>query len=158
MSHTRKSQKKKPPAKPASAERRALLAKIHIARKQLSLDEESYRARIQEVTGQTSAGQCSDGALVAILDKFRKLGFRDESKPSSNPQARAIYAIWADLKPYLRNPSTAALNAFCLRMTQVENPEWLKGPKANIVIEALKDWLARAKAEAAAKGGGDANP
>lgn len=74
-----------------------MLAKIHIARKQLFPDEETYRAAIQQVTGETSAGQCSDGALVAILDKFRKLGFKDMAQPSSNPQARAIYAIWADL-------------------------------------------------------------
>jgi hypothetical protein len=63
---------------------------------------------------------------------------------------RMIYALWAELKPFLTNPSDDGLRAFVARQTRsrqhpdgLSAPEFLDGHQANLVIEGLKSWLAR---------------
>lgn len=59
--------------------RRALTAKIHIARKELGLDEETYRAMLHTHTGQSSTAAMSDDQLRTVLDQLKRQGF--EGKP-----------------------------------------------------------------------------
>lgn len=126
------------------------LAKVHIARKELCLDDDTYRALLMRVTTvHASSAACTDAQLDAVLEEFKRLGWvPKDTRPgmSKKPHVRIIYAIWRDLKPHLRNPSREALRAFVERQTGVSDPEWLDGGQANIVIEALKAWLKRARA------------
>ena len=50
--------------------RRALLAKVHVAKKVLGLDDDTYRAVLLRVAGETSAAKCSDAQLVALVKEF----------------------------------------------------------------------------------------
>jgi phage gp16-like protein len=125
---------------------RARLAKVHIAKKELGLDEATYRAVLVRVTGRESAGACGEAQLDAVLEEFKRLGWKPPEKrrpKSENPQVRMIWALWAELCPSLRDGSAAALRSFCRRMTRVDDPEWLDGKQANLVIEALKAWIER---------------
>jgi phage gp16-like protein len=135
---------------PASqSDRRALIAKIQIAKKQLKLVDDSYRAMLVRVTGKSSSTECTDAQLVLVLEEFKRLGFSGPKKLSGKPYVRMIYAIWKDLKPYLDAPNDAALAAFVKRQTGIDKPEWLDGKAANAVTEALKAWLARERGKAA---------
>ncbi len=128
--------------------RNPLLAKVHIARKDLALAEESYRALLARVTGKTSAADCSDGELDAVLTEFKRVGWapRAKRRPLSNkPHVRKVFALWGELRPHLRDGSTRALCAFVRRQTGLEDPEWLSPDEANSVIEALKKWLHRVR-------------
>jgi phage gp16-like protein len=127
--------------------RRARLAKVHIAKKQLNLDDENYRTILDRITGHSSSADCSDLQLDELLTEFGRLGFVT-TKNSNPPQAekeyvRMIYALWSALKPFLRDHSQAALRSFVKKMTGVDKPDWLSPEDANDVIEGLKAWLAR---------------
>ncbi|MFX6292549.1 regulatory protein GemA, partial [Acinetobacter baumannii] len=51
------------------------LARIHQAKKQLGLDEDTYRAVLERVTGQRSAADLSAAGRAAVLAEFERLGF-----------------------------------------------------------------------------------
>lgn len=125
---------------------RARLVKIHIARKDLALEEDSYRALLERVTGHRSSAECNDAELDAVLGEFKRFGWVPKTKrrPLSNkPHVRKIFALWSSMKPLLRNGSTKALCAFVERQTGVSDPEWLSPEAATKVVEALKAWARR---------------
>lgn len=133
--------------------RRALLAKAHLAAKDLGLDEEARRAVQVGVTGRESCGAMSVAELELLLAHYRARGWRPKGKapaplPTGNPRSRKIRALWGELGragAVRAEGREAALRAFCRRMTQVDAPEWLTPEQAGVVIEALKAWLGRAK-------------
>jgi len=146
----------RPGPAPAAASRKAMVAKVHIARKELALDEGTYRAVLRRVTGSESTAACTDAQLEAAIAEFRRLGWKPKAGAkrgrSAKPYVRMIYGIWGDLKPYLADGSEDALRAFVQRQTKsrltpqgISAPEFLDGPQANRVIEGLKAWLAREK-------------
>jgi hypothetical protein len=77
--------------------KKALIASIHIARKDMALDEETYRIFLAGVTGKTSSGQCTVPQLKAVLAEFRSRGWRPrERKPNPlTPLRSKIAALLA---------------------------------------------------------------
>ncbi len=137
-----------------------LLASVHIAKKELGLDEDGYRAIVLRVTKKHSAGDCTDAQLRLLLAEFRKLGWQKGMRPlSTYPKVRMIYAIWKDIRVRLPGDAgDAELRAFVRRQTRtvahprgVSAPEFLRGAEADRVIEGLKGWLARLVAPSAAE-------
>lgn len=129
--------------KPSVPGRAMMVRKIHVARKQLGLEDADYRALLQRVTKHTSSSQCSIGQLHDVLAEMKRLGFRGKS-PSGKPHVRKVYALWGDMGPLLRSGGTKeALRAYVQRMTGVSAPEFLDEPSARTVIEALKAWRKR---------------
>lgn len=128
--------------------RRTMLACVHIARKDLGLDEEAYR----EVVSRVSSGRCSSAGdltereLERMIASFKSRGWRGgRPQRSGSPHVRKIWALWGDMcrKGLVREPTRKALRAFVVRMTDVADPEWLTPAQAGVVIEALKAWQAR---------------
>ena len=54
----------------------AMRRKVQIARKQLQLAEDDYRAILLRITGQTSSTACSARQLDAVLREFQRLGWQ----------------------------------------------------------------------------------
>lgn len=139
-----------------SPKRRKLLAKVHMAAKELALTEDSYRDVLLRVTGKDSAKKCGDAQLGAVVEAFKSLGWTPKRrappkrsggrKLAGSPQARKIRALWLSLYHLgeVGNAKEAAIAAFILRQTGCEALEWLSPEQNNQVIEALKDWCARA--------------
>jgi hypothetical protein len=133
------------------------LAKVHIARKDLELTDDCYRAILARITGQESSAGLDPAQLDAVLAEFKRLGW--SAKPKAAPAAgglrhrpasgkaevRKVFAIWGDMCrlniPTINN--RAGLIAFVQRMTDVDDPEWMNSEQARVVIEALKSWRAR---------------
>lgn len=123
--------------------RKKLLAQLHIARKDMALEEESYRALLYRVTGQTSAKELTDVQLKSVLSEFERLGWKKSRfrrfAAGNRPDIRKIFAIWGSLSAHLKcGGSRAGLRAFVERMTGVSDPNFLNGIQARAVIEALK--------------------
>lgn len=86
--------------------RRAMLAKIHLARKALNMDETAYRAMLMRIAGVDSAGQMNEIQLDKILKEMQRLGFRPQNKRGKTPRSgkdnrpsmAKIGAILADLQ------------------------------------------------------------
>jgi len=125
--------------------RNPALAKIHIAKKELGLDDCAYRAVIMGVTQQKkdSSAKLTAKEQQKLLDRFKEMGWKPKQqhrKKSTNPLVRKVFALWGELgrKGKLKNSSRTALCAFVKRMANVDDPEWMNDEEANIVIEALK--------------------
>lgn len=132
-----------------SFDRRGAIAKLHVAKTQLALTDESYRAILWRVARVESAAKASDRQLLALIAEMRRFGFKDRpAVEDAAPHVRKIWALWAELKPLLTDADDQALFGFCRRQTGINRPEWLDGRQAAKVIEGLKGWLAREQAKA----------
>lgn len=137
------------PAKATKTPRQRELAMIHIARKQLGLDEETYRAMLRSV-GRVDSSRDLDGAgRRRVLEHLQARGFvvpgKVKRRQQGDPQLAKIAALWADLaaRRAIRDGSEPALRAFVRRQTGVGAPEWLSTAQCIKVIEALKGWVKR---------------
>ncbi len=134
----------------ASEYRRKCLAKIHIAKKELGLNDEDYQDLIRVmVPGKDSAADLDDGELQLLLDRLQELGWRprlprsaDRPLPASVWKARRLWLQLYELGA-VRNPQWTALARFAKRMTGIGDLRRLSDKQGVIVIEALKQWLER---------------
>lgn len=136
--------------------RRALLAKVHIAVKDLGLDDAVYRTMLERVTGHRSAGDCTDVQLDAVLTEFKRGGWeprprKAKAKPAAAKGASSLYlpklrALWLSgaALGVVRNVADEAMVAFIKRQTGLASERFLvKASDAAKAIEALKAWLTR---------------
>lgn len=135
----------------------ALLAKVHIAKKELGLDDPTYRAVLVRVTGHASAKDCSEAQLGQLLDEFKAKGWapkvfvsRGNKQPlrqqADHPAAKKARAMWISLHQLgvVRDPSEAALEAFGKRQLGVDRLQWSDQAQSFKLIEALKAMAERA--------------
>lgn len=137
--------------------RKNTLAKIHIAKKQLGLDDETYRSLIAVATdGKTSCKDCNMGELNSVLVTLAKKGFKARLNPNKkrlSPKStdlpvneiNKIRALWIQMfnDGFLRDGSEPALSSYVKRMTKVESVQWLKYSDAHKVLESIKKWHKR---------------
>lgn len=137
--------------------RRTLLAKVHIAAKDLGLDDDTYRDMLEGLTGQRSAGKLSDKQLVLVIADLRKnKGWdgedtrpaRKKPKPRATPgTAPLLDKIGAQLADSGR--PWAYAEGMAKHMYKVERLEWAKPEQLRGIVAALtKDAQRRAKREA----------
>lgn len=137
-----------------AAAKRALVAKVHLAKKHLHLDDDTYRDVLRRMTGRDSAGTLSVYELERVVGEMRRLGWAGEtsrrSRTTAKPHVRKVWAIWNDivrLGGVRSEEPRAALRAWCERQAGVTDPEWLTVEQARSVIEALKAWRDRLRPE-----------
>jgi phage gp16-like protein len=145
-------------------ERLRLIKLIHVGRRELSMDDESYRlmlANIPELEGATSSKDLSVPKLKIVLELLKKKGFKvvpkagksaslprkTTTKLADDPQSKLIRHLWLELHNVgaVRDSSEVALNRFVLNRVRVEALQWLSTAQASQVIEHLKQWLKRAE-------------
>lgn len=127
------------------------LAAIHVAKRDLGLDDDTYRDLLQRETGKRSAKGMSLAELDRVLSVMRRSGFKNASKggrtrPLSGPYAKKAQALWIALWNLgaVDDRRDSALLAFICRQTGIERTEWvLDARDGKAVIEALKDWCRR---------------
>lgn len=129
----------------SATRRRAMLAKVHLAKKQLMLDEDDYRQILLEETGRPSAADCTEAELERALRRFEALGFKPlpksgTSRPAQHPVARKARALWISLYHLgaVRSPDEKALEAFARRQLGCERLVWANQSQGYRLIEALK--------------------
>lgn len=60
--------------------KKALLAKIHIAKKDLALDDSTYRAMLWQITGKDSASKMVISELEKVIAEFGNRGWKPQPK------------------------------------------------------------------------------
>lgn len=137
------------------------LAIINIAKAQLGLEEDDYRALLQRVTGKASLRQMSERQRIDVLDELKRKGFKVRPSKGGNalpvsvtPYVRLIHALWSSCHRLgaVDHGSRDALRAFCNRFAPAGvtyDPDLLSYAQATPIIEALKNMEARAKGKAA---------
>lgn len=149
--------------------RRAAVVKVQIARRDLGLDEDTYRSILERLTGRTSSVDCSDAELGRVLDEFKAKGWtpklmagghrspadqaaiakrphRSRHAPADHPAAKKARALWLSLWNLgeIRDPSEPALEAFARRQLGIERLQWADQALTYKLIEALKAMAERA--------------
>lgn len=146
---------------PIDQRRRGLIAKVHIAKSQLGLSNDDYRAIVftycspvpieqasKEDIALASASNATDEQLVRIVKHFEQRGFKSTAKavpgrksPAADfPAAKKARALWISLHQLgaVRNPSEVALEAFAKRQLRTEYWRWSDQSMSYSLIEALK--------------------
>lgn len=141
----------------ADPRRRARLAKVHLAKKELAMDDDSYRGLLERVSGRRSAAEISDAGLDKILREMIRLGWRPtpprrryspqtrDKRPGEKTPADKIRALWIDMARdgILRDGSERALGRWLHRQCGKYSADWLDDDEAGKAIEALKKWQER---------------
>jgi len=130
-----------------SQHRRAMIAKINIARQQLGMDEDDYRQALLEQTGHLSLKQCSDRELDKMVVWLKAKGFKalPGKKAADHPVARKARAMWISLYHLgaVHNSAEQALEAFACKQLKCERLNWARQSDGYLLIEALKSMAIR---------------
>lgn len=126
-------------------DRKTLLAKLHIARKELALPEDEYRAILRAQTGYESAKDIPDRQIEAMLDHFKKCGWKParfgrKPKPAN---ARAehmgkVEALLADMRLPWEYAAAIARQQYKLDALEWCSLEQLRGVITALVKEQQK--------------------
>lgn len=134
-----------------TAVRRNNLAKIHIAKQQLCLDDEDYRLIVKRVCGVESAAEADFSGHLQLLKEFKRLGWKPKPAKTAqapsikDPQTRRIRWLWLRLIEVgeVRSTELSALASYVKRLTGVDRLEWLTAAQAHRVIGGLQQWAGR---------------
>ncbi|WP_439471316.1 gp16 family protein [Brevundimonas sp.] len=143
---------------------RAAVVAVQIAKRDLGLDDDTYRDVLERVTGKRSSTSCTDAQLRAVLDEFKAKGWTPKvitggkpvqgrnlrvhirPAPADHPSAKKARALWISLWNLgeVRESSDAALEAFARRQLGCERLQWADQALSYKLIEALKAMAERA--------------
>ncbi|TBH55040.1 gp16 family protein [Rhizobium leguminosarum] len=132
----------------------ASIAAIHVAKKQLGLDDNTYRAKLARITGKQSVKDMNEEERQKVLTVFRKEGFApapaarrvDGRQKLTGKYAKKLQALWiaAWNLGIVRDRDDKALIAFVKRQTGIDHTRFLVyADDAKRAIEALKSWINR---------------
>lgn len=142
-------------AKPARAGlSRDKIALIHVARRELRLDEDLYRAILRDVAGVASSKDLTEAGFLALMARFERSGFKGQpgaapAKPeplserfgmATAAQLAYIRGLWAQ---WLGRPDEAALTRWVENKYHVSAIRFMDVVRAQKAIEGLKRMVAR---------------
>lgn len=130
----------------AQVKRKQLMAQIHIAKKDLGLDDESYRSILLRVARQESCKDMTTTQLVDVIKEMKRLGFqvkssaRSQQKHGKKPSVThsksslisKIEAMIADL-----NLSWDYVHGMAVKMFQIDRVQWLDDKQLYKLTQAL---------------------
>lgn len=134
--------------------RRADLAAIHIAKKDLGWDDGTYRDVMFAVCRVRSSAELDFAGRKRWLAHLKACGWKKGVAARSSgsarrapltPSQRKVWSLWQELADagLVRDRGMPALAAYVKRQTGVDRLEWLAGRQEELVIESLKRWLVR---------------
>ena len=136
--------------------RQRLIRLIHVAKRDLSMDDDTYRAILQRIGKKASSADLTIPELEKVLEHLKRSGFkvRSKAKPAqakpSRPlaqdgESKKIRALWLFLHELgaVKNPSEEALAAYVKRIAGVDALQWISGEQAERLIETMKKWAMR---------------
>jgi len=140
-----------------TAPRARLVKLIHVAKRELRMDEPTYRAMLLASGGAQSTAHMAAPALERVLAHLKRSGFKVRHKSASTQtaapsraldtrdQARKVRALWLMLHTLgvVRDPSEAALAAYVKRIAGIDALQWAGEAQLHQLIETLKKWAMR---------------
>ncbi|MDO8931543.1 MAG: regulatory protein GemA [Rhodocyclaceae bacterium] len=142
------------------AERQRLIRLLHVARRDLRMEDADYRAVLSTASKgvHDSSKDMSATELERALAHMKRCGFKVRTKAKSasakpkpsralagDLESKKIRALWLMLHDLgaVKNPSEAALAVYVKRITHVDDLHWINGEQAETLIETLKKWALR---------------
>lgn len=136
--------------------RKSLLAKVHIAKKELGLDDDTYRMILTETVGKNSASKCTERQLIKVVEAFKEKGWKNSPKKkfrnTKDALRRKVYALWGELQKLgtVKSNDKTALDNFVKKHTGIDSVNFLDENPAIKMIEILKAWITRVEEDNAA--------
>lgn len=127
----------------SNAMRNGQMAKIHIAKAQLGLDDEEYRSLLGRVAGVSSAKDLNPRQIGAVLAAFEALGWQPKAPAKQGRKRPNVKATRERLLGKIEAQLAAAdrkwayVDAMALRMCKVERVEWCDETQLQKLIIAL---------------------
>lgn len=150
--------------------RTQLIKLIHVGKRELALDDDTYRLMLSSETGKTSCKQMNIKQLEQVLGAMKSRGFKHHPNARKTPfkrrlsaksgnvktQIDKINAIWITMlrHGFIHDGSATALDAYVRRMTRraqgdgVDHVAWCTPSQAHTVLESLKRWHRRVMVDA----------
>ena len=140
--------------------RQRLIRLIHVAKRDLSMDDDTYRAILQRIGKKASSADLTIPELEKVLEHLKRSGFKVRSKSKAAPkpaqakpsrplaqdlESKKIRALWLFLHELgaVKNPSEEALATYVKRIAGVDALQWISGEQAERLIETMKKWAMR---------------
>lgn len=135
-----------------------LIKLIHVARRKLQLDDDTYRSVLMRITGKQSCRELRIGQLEDVLKALEDKGFKRTRPRSAVRRQREtdvsakVRGIWQQMHKdgFTHDGSDIALDAFVAKMTIKTNEgqgiaslAWCRGDALLMVLESLKQWHIR---------------
>lgn len=136
--------------KTANDYRRSELAKIHIAKAQLGLDDDTYHDILWTLSRVKSSADLDSQGRFKLLAHFRSLGWKSSRKKrgkNNDPKSRKIWSLWYQLKDagLIGSATARALRSEIKKLTGCDDLKFCSEAQKSHVIEVLKKWLDRAR-------------
>ena len=122
---------------------------IHVAKKQLGIDDETYRDILRVQCGVSSSKDLTQAGVKRLMSRFRELGFNDgkEGKRygkragmATPDQIRYVRDLW---RHYHGEDNDRALGRWMGRSFGVSDLRFLDSKVVNSVINALREMVNR---------------
>lgn len=133
---------------PADDGRQRDLAKIHIAKKQLGLDEETYREMLKAVAGVASARDLNPAGRRKVIAHLSRAGFKSKKGRRTfpgRPDFAKLYgtgklAMLQKIEAYLAEAKRpwAYVHTMAKRMCKVDRVQWCEPDQLRKIIVALQ--------------------
>ncbi len=137
---------------------RRQLALLHVARRELGLDDTAYRDLLESATGVRSAADLDYAGFRALLRRLERLGFRPRGAPrdygrrpgmATPAQIDYIRGLW---RRYRGRDDEAALRNWLHRRFGISDLRFLDRGMAHQTLVALKAMVARRREGQGARG------
>ena len=118
-------------------------ARIHIGKARLGMDDDTYRAFLQRLTGKSSSKDMSTGQRARVLMEMTRLGaFKDARRPLTRQQ-RACLGKWYDLRQrgIVHSKDKSSFNRYIKRYFGKNNLADLSDGETNKLYNMLEGWL-----------------
>lgn len=120
-----------------------LRRQIKAAQTAINMSQEDYKAMLMRVTGKHSSTDLSRTQIYAVLDEFKRLGWKPNAK--NGRLIKTIQFLWMRLgeENCLETPTKKAMEAFCNK--HVETRTFYSAPRGQLqhLVEVLKKWCER---------------
>ncbi|MES1936706.1 gp16 family protein [Salinisphaera hydrothermalis] len=129
-----------------TSRRRAELAKIHIAKKELNLDDGAYRTLLWTVAHVRSSKDLDQRGRRAVLDHLKSRGWKPKAKRAGKrPHNQEREPMLAKIEALLADQSLpwSYADALASHMYSVERVAWLRNPDHLRGVIAALDKRAR---------------
>jgi len=129
---------------------------IHVAKAQLHMADEDYRAMLGRVAGVRSSTELDEGGFVRVMAELERLGFRDVKRPiqAERPESMATATQIGRIRGLWKDFSTAdddlALGRWLEKRFHISNVRFLDartGAKVIAVLEKFATWARNKRAE-----------
>lgn len=129
------------------ADRRREIQLIHIAKQQLGMDDETYRAMLWSVATVKSSSELDWAGRKKVLDHLKGCGFKVTSRPAPAKDKAALVSKIRALLITLDNKPDTYADGMARNMFKVDRFEWCTPEQLGKIVAALNYSLKRATRE-----------